>query len=163
MEATNKKCSDCDISFASNRNLKRHVIHIHEGEMYPLDERKAECKICGKSLKQQTIKRHEMSCINKPIGPRDPTGERIVDCNICGKSMKQRCINSHEQQSHNTEPFKCDHCEAILKYKSSLNKHIIQVHGIANKNSSSYAKKRKTIQNSKRLLEATKTVIICIS
>ena len=63
-EGNNYQCVQCGKIFYRHKNLKRHVVEVHEKkdvESLTEDERnkvQPQCEMCGKSISQKHLKRH---------------------------------------------------------------------------------------------------------
>ena len=109
------KCHLCEKKFKRKGEMKRHVLHVHEGKKYI-------CKMCPlefgwkNKLKEHILHVHEG--VDRQRGC----------CPHCGKTLKKGYLNRHIQNIHKGETHKCDECNSEFSSSDNLKRHIESVH-----------------------------------
>ena len=103
------KCQDCDNRFGTRCELRKHIMHKHDGIAY-------KCNICETVLSnERSFERH-----NKDVH----SGE-THNCNRCEFTTKtKRHLDEHTKFMHEGISFDCQLCDAKYKSKTSLQNHI---------------------------------------
>ena len=111
-------CELCGKKYASNKSLKNHL-KTHEVGYQGTKEHP--CNICGKVFaKAIRLKEHEYT----------HTGEKPYECFECGsKFSRSNTLKNHMMKSHmmesspartNSEVFRCEFCQKVLRDKKRL-------------------------------------------
>lgn len=119
------KCSICDKTYKQDWNRQVHEkTHLNPGSTSstvrkPLrrnihvTNKSVECKICGKTLKQQSMKLH-----------MDSHNQKMSTCQICGKTVKSGSKYQHAKLHTNNKSHACSYCSAKFYFKSALVAHM---------------------------------------
>ena len=76
------------------------------------------CKLCGKFLQYEQLKRHKISHIREKMN---------VICSFCGKKYKSQFrLNDHMRYSHPPFKYKCSLCDKVLNTKKYMECHLAQ-------------------------------------
>lgn len=132
-------CEECDAVFYNETALTVHMKVIHESE-----SENAQCIMCLKDFNKDTLVTHnckykcpectEMPCIHHKylISCREQilkhvTKIKCIDCDyVC---RKRSLLITHANRDHlNYHPFTCNYCSMQYYSKTSLRKHIVDVH-----------------------------------
>ena len=104
------KCEECDKTFPSLRQLKKHRHGVHS--------EKQECKICGKIFNKSGYRAHiKVAHVNKDF--------KEFKCDLCDfsshawKYVKTHKLNCHETESHT---LSCEKCGRRFAFPSQLKK-----------------------------------------
>lgn len=71
------------------------------------------CDICGKTLKQHSMKLH-----------MDSHNQKMSTCEICGKTVKVGSKYQHAKLHTNNKTHACSYCSARFYFKSALVAHV---------------------------------------
>ncbi|PIK35238.1 hypothetical protein BSL78_27935 [Apostichopus japonicus] len=119
------KCSFCDKTYKQDWNRQVHEkTHLNPGPSATavrkplrrnahLSNRSVDCKICGKTLKQQSMKLH-----------MDSHNQKMSTCQICGKTVKSGSKYQHAKLHTNEKTHACSYCSAKFYFKSALVAHM---------------------------------------
>ncbi|XP_061671115.1 zinc finger protein 501-like [Syngnathoides biaculeatus] len=130
------QCSQCDKTFGSKRNLKRHM-RCHQSDKPFI------CTDCGKtfSLKGHLIRHTRTHTGEKPfscsiccqrftrkasliIHQRTHTGEKPFSCSVCGKRFPHRSTWMRHTRTHSGEkPYACSYCNKRFSQNGYLVTH----------------------------------------
>ena len=111
------ECSFCEKFFKVRKNLKYHILSVHEKKKPHL------CPFCGKSfLLQNPLKKHIEAIHEK----------KMFKCEICAEEFKTvHFYRTHKSLKHEGKigsTFKCDLCDHETKTKGGLLTHVRTVH-----------------------------------
>ena len=132
-------CQQCEKTFESDWNLKRHLWKVHEKKTAPyigeldLDKvlEREKCPHCDEMISKTNLKRHIQKVHEASEGMRSENGDLRFPCNQCDKVLaSKQILTAHIKNVHKTDDmkFKCTQCEKGFKYKLSLQKHVKMVH-----------------------------------
>ena len=116
------KCNDCNKTFKFQRNLKLHVLNVH-------DKKKSyTCKLCEEefsskgNMNRHLEEQHSIFDLENPIQSKDPS-EFL--CNLCDKNFKRKeQLASHMNTHQSTEnKYTCCDCGKQFASKSNFNCH----------------------------------------
>ena len=133
----NNYCLDCDKTFSSPHNLRRHQQVVHQ------DEDLYTCDVCHKTFANEgTLKAHQLS----------HNGDNPIACHVCHKQFQQKSYLVVHLRLHTGEkPYACDQCPKRFNQSSNLKKHR-RIHFLHNKNNGRNIKHenipKKTVNNS---------------
>ena len=112
-------CNVCGLNFRS----RSQVINHHQARHVPYHERRRhQCDRCDKSyLSGRELKDH---------GARYH-GDSFLICSVCGKQFPcSRALRVHMQVHVETTEHQCTHCRAWFKWRTSLKRHLVAIHGV---------------------------------
>ena len=137
LDGQGTKCEKCDKSFLSRTNLEVHrwncgktkefkcricdtvfkspyVVQVHFYQSHK--EKKFKCETCSETFAvKKRLKSHEEKC-----GAKD--GHNI--CNKCEKAFRTaKLLRTHTIQMHEEKKFKCELCNKLFPFNSTLNYH----------------------------------------
>ena len=110
------QCNKCDQSFIQQVALKKHLKHFHsEKNQKRIEERK----------------RRKLEKISSKEKTRNERPDFVV-CPICLKTVKNENFHQHEE-IHKETKYDCQFCGKTFTQTGSLKRHIVQIHGVAEK------------------------------
>jgi len=103
------ECSECKRKFRYRKNLKIHMIALHNGE------RLLQCSFCGKKFyAPKDLKIHE----------RTHTGLKPYSCHLCPKRFNiKEHLTMHIRVHTGERPYKCPICDKSFSQANSLRIH----------------------------------------
>ena len=110
------KCDNCETSFKSKTNLRKHIEAVHEGK------KPNKCEFCDAAFYRKVHLTRHVTSFHE--------GRKHYKCNICVDSFtSRRSLEGHLSLVHDGQkPFKCDRCDAGFMGKYNLKLHIKVVH-----------------------------------
>lgn len=104
------ECEECKKSFHSQYTLKYHKLRVHA------DEKKFECKICGRRVAKQFMLDSHMLVHS----------EQKLACKFCGREFVRKYqVEAHIRAVHQKlKPFQCSHCSESFASRKTLRHHI---------------------------------------
>ena len=122
------KCERCDKTFATNRNLKRHMSNIHEGH------KDFQCENCHRFFGQKDeLKRHKCKDLtNDSMEPENNGNNKSFKCERCDKTFTaDRNLKRHIYIVHEgNKNFLCELCQKMFGFKQLLERHMKIKHNI---------------------------------
>eukprot|EP00092_Neocalanus_flemingeri_P015451 GFUD01016727.1.p1 GENE.GFUD01016727.1~~GFUD01016727.1.p1 ORF type:complete len:391 (+),score=76.68 GFUD01016727.1:44-1216(+) len=110
------KCSKCDETFSSKRNLIKHISFYHKRHS------KFCCVHCPKKYKRMDKLLEHIQAIHEM---------KTFECILCPKKYnRNQLLIEHIQAVHEMKSFKCPHCEKKFRYKKSISIHIQAIHNM---------------------------------
>lgn len=108
------QCEYCDKMFASEFNVKRHIVNVH------LQKNKLQCDKCAfQTNRLDNLNRHKT---NAHVADEDKT---FYYCDICGEKMPRKDhMQEHRKSCQGRKTFLCDKCSKKCLTKEALRKHI---------------------------------------
>ena len=110
------QCGSCEMTFASEYNLKRHILGVHEGY------KGYKCDLCGMSFGYSSVLHtHKKSHFKDP-----KEDDRPYICESCGKAFaRKNDLTRHNYTVHEGHrDYKCDNCGKFFSTKGCLKTHI---------------------------------------
>jgi len=140
------KCDECDMSFTMKGFLTQHKKSRHDPLVKALNAKKHMCQICGKSMREDSLRDHMRSAHGEDhikCTQCDSTfkHEKIylkhvknqhtfVTCELCGKQFSNSAYKKHKRKDHTVPSkmrFYCQSCDKgfILtsQYQDHMNIH----------------------------------------
>ncbi len=116
-EAKSVECDVCGILYASEVDMRRHKMRVHE------DERRFLCDKCNEKFKSnQELGKHLLREHLSQNGPQ-------FKCEVCAKAFYTKLdLKTHVTITHGEALYKCDLCSHVSKYKGHMNEHVRFVH-----------------------------------
>ena len=111
------KCDSCEKTYSSFRSLDKHVRKVHKGIM------NFKCAKCDKIFASKSFMEDHFSNAHE--------GEKMYQCDKCGqafsasKNLSLHVTNAHPGTAKN---FHCDMCPFTSYFESALNVHVNNVH-----------------------------------
>lgn len=104
------ECEECKKSFHSQYTLKYHKLRVHA------DEKKFECKICGRRVAKQFMLDSHMLVHS----------DQKLACKFCGREFVRKYqVEAHIRAVHQKlKPFQCPHCSESFASRKTLRHHI---------------------------------------
>lgn len=104
-------CKSCEGSYKTRKDILKHISLQHH--------KRYKCEKCGKVFNHSChLRRHAKSHL-----------EHTYICRYCNKKFtNQANLNIHENIHTKKLVYQCDICHKELKYKTTLRKHILQMH-----------------------------------
>ena len=113
MNKFSKKCTNCERTFKHLRNLKRHVITVHNKK----STETIKCQFCIDSFETQAVLNEHLKIVHQQ--------ELRIPCLICTKSYKsRRVLNEHLRKDHSDQSYSCLLCNKVFGRKSNLKSHM---------------------------------------
>ena len=134
-------CEECNFTFSSNRNLRKHIIRKHSGKV---PEIPPDCEKCGQSFKRKAeyTKHVQRGCsfsfneenANVVYRSMDSLKDDLIvaDCETCGrcfesqdertKHVKGGCKNEDNKEEEVVED--CENCGRPFKRQADRTKHM---------------------------------------
>ena len=115
-------CNVCLKSFHNKYLLKYHKKSHNEDAK---ERETALCNLCSKLMAKAALKKHMMHIHGE---------NKSAECSNCGKNIRISCIKSHERRCKRSDEekkarqVKCGQCGNALSGKSTLRKHIRNMH-----------------------------------
>ena len=111
--ASGNKCTACDKSFQTNKDLENHMSAKHSQK---------QCILCDKMCASETeLVRHHTQCLQQGIN--------TVTCPKCSNNFTNFGLRRHKQQCHGKAPeYECSDCGKTGRSKEEIKKHISDVH-----------------------------------
>ena len=108
------QCEYCDNKFASEFNVKRHILNIHE------QKKKLRCDKCAfQTNRMDNLNRHKM---NTHSADEEKT---LYECDICGDKMTRNDhMKEHRKTCQGRKKFLCEKCSKKCLTKEALRKHL---------------------------------------
>ena len=115
-----RTCDICGKSFRDNRDLRRHVIAVHE------KQKPYECNICFKKFGFESNLRGHKKAVHSQKGP--------FQCKECPMRFfkKAQYLKKHFTMMHDLnkdDEMKCDICNRYFDSKSRYEGHLQSAHG----------------------------------
>ena len=112
-----KTCPVCFKTFYNKTNVKRHLLTEHERSL------RISCPECEKTFASKSALDYHVKV---------HSSQTEVNCDECKESFPDfRSLNSHKIKHHRpSNEKKCADCGVVLKGKSSLNRHMMEVHDV---------------------------------
>ena len=109
-------CDKCDLSFASNRNLKRHLQYVHSRV------KNFHCEKCDSSFYTNGDLTRHVRGVHLKLKP--------YSCDQCDLSfLANHKLDRHKKTVHlNQKPISCQKCEKSFGDKGDLKRHFEAVH-----------------------------------
>ena len=110
------KCQTCEKKFASKKNLRQHVRHVHE------KKKMHECDICNKKFALKTNLRQHVQHVHE--------NQTLHECGICEKKFaSKKNLHRHVRRIHEKQTIhECGICEKKFTLKENLRRHVRHVH-----------------------------------
>lgn len=119
------KCHLCEMSFAKQQGLYQHVRCTHPGSRTFLKQ----CPLCGFSSGRSSLVRRHMAQAHSvdERGHALPCHYRCKDCDFATDSFRK--LKAHVLNRHvSDKQFKCSQCEYSSEAKQSLERHVRIMH-----------------------------------
>ena len=132
-------CQTCEKKFASKKNLRRHVRHIHENQTTH------ECGICEKKFTLKSNLRRHVRHVHET--------KAIHECDICNqKFTSKKILRRHVRQVHEKQTMhECGICNKKFASKKNLRQHVRHVHEKQKKHECGICKKKFPRKNHKEM------------
>ena len=111
------RCSICDARFSRKSSMKIHIREVHEKTLSHT------CQICSYSSARKTNLKEHIERVHE--------GKTSHTCHICSYSSarNQSDLSRHISMVHEkNKPHTCSMCDSSFAVKSSLTRHIVEVH-----------------------------------
>ena len=109
-----KSCPLCYKLFHSKTNVRRHILTEHENTL------RIKCSECDRTFASKTA-------LNFHIDTHSPNKEFVCkNCEVTFSSLLS--YRSHQKQHNEPKKEKCPECEQVLVGKSSLSRHLKEIH-----------------------------------
>ena len=110
------KCSICESSFSSNKDMTRHIASVHE------NKKDHKCTICDTSFTTKNYLKLHVASVHEKKKPHK--------CIICNSPFTQNSsLKKHLRSVHDkSKPLKCKFCDKSFSLISDLKRHIAFVH-----------------------------------
>ena len=143
---TQKLCPNCGSSFSNDKTFKNHLRNCNGPEVL------VECHICGKSMKNSSLKTHirrlhtvdKETCVCPFCGKFyknrlqmedhskfcETAGREKFECPQCGKTFDRltKLARHVKFTHHNTRNHECDKCGKRFRAAHDLEEHIVAIH-----------------------------------
>ena len=115
-----RKCKFCNEKFMSHKTLQNHIKENHEQEMVHEGQN---CEKCGKMFKSKSLARQHFR--------RQHINILKHMCHLCGKDFhSEKYVNEHISFVHEgVKIFKCDYCSKVFAHNDYLITHVNIFHG----------------------------------
>ena len=120
-------CPVCNKTIKLKRNLKRHMIDVHEQPRpkQPVEVITQRCESCGVDFSSK----HKFKEHNRRKHGHSKPAETGIECSICNKTYSVRKFKAHMTLIHTDgEQFKCESCPASYKSMGGLYNHRRRFH-----------------------------------
>jgi KRAB domain-containing zinc finger protein len=109
------QCPNCHKSFTEFKNLKSHVLSVHEGI------KPHSCYICGNNFSKVANLKSHINSVHE--------GVKTFSCSYCEKSFTtNQELTRHKVVHAELKPFQCSFCNSSFARNCNLTQHVKIVH-----------------------------------